>query len=162
MGAIDNISGAAVLTTLPEPQSSETSKELTKDALGQKSVREVAYWLSRNGVKAQVIRDRKSPFDLVCNGLRVEVKTCQRRIEGNWQFNIHRHGEVKEDQVDAYVLRLENVPDIVKPLHLILLAPLRVPTFVVTLRSLILNYSRYINRLDVLGGKALEPDGDRA
>ena len=98
-----------------------------------------------------------SPFDILVNGkVRLEIKTGTPRGTGNfglrkgWVFNIHRHGRVKESDVDVYILRLNNVPGFKYAIHLIIRAPLKVPTLVITLRSLICLYGRHFNNFSVI------------
>lgn len=80
-------------------------------------------------------------FDImVRERIRLEVKTCtglQRSHYGRaWQFNISRHGKISEE-TDFYVLRLENVPLSKAAITLLLKAPLRRSTIVISTRQLL-------------------------
>lgn len=84
-----------------------------------------------------------SYFDMLVDGIRVEVKTGKPRIQNknldmiSWQFNIHRHGKMPEKQPDCYVLRLEDVPYSDHAIHLLYLGPLTIPTIYISIRSLL-------------------------
>src|SRR5260221_473017 len=80
-----------------------------------------------------------SPYDLVIDGLRTEVKCAAPRKDGEglaWSFNIHRHGVLSE-QTDIYILRLENVPHSKASIHMLLKAPLDIKTIRVSMRALL-------------------------
>jgi len=82
-----------------------------------------------------------SPFDLLVDGYRVEVKCAKpqvRRGSGipQWQFNIHRHGILSE-HADFYILRLEKVPFTKAAIHMLLRAPLGRLTVIISFRSLL-------------------------
>ena len=53
--------------------------------------------------------------------------------------------------MDAYIFRLEGLPDSKKPLHLVIPAPLKSLTVGITLRSLITTYGRYYQNVLILG-----------
>ena len=84
------------------------------------------------------------PFDILVDGkIRVEVKTCSsvmKKGTPHWFFNIHRHGKLNESGVDAYVLRMENVPYSKYAMHLLFLAPLGKKSVLISARSLMNQY----------------------
>jgi len=164
MGNTHNLAGADALTTRPERDSAlvcdlqDRTPEFNTEK-GRESVYAVAAWLEAHGFKVKRLPTsgpNDLPYDLLVNGeKRVEVKVCFRRDDGNWKFNIHRHGILDESNVDVYVLRLEGVPDFKAALHLIIPAPLGSMTIAISLRSLITRFGRYYNRFDFIGGKDL-------
>lgn len=81
-----------------------------------------------------------SSYDLLVDDWRCEIKDAKPRVDGaggkKWFFNIHRHGELKED-CDVYIFRLEDVPGFKKSVHLLLPAPIGLKSMAFTLRSLI-------------------------
>lgn len=80
----------------------------------------------------------QSPFDLLVDGWRVDVKAARpvNHFDGlKWQFRLHVHGR-KSDQIDLYVLRLEDVPQ-AKPVCLLLRAPVKAWAYQVTFASLL-------------------------
>ena len=78
-------------------------------------------------------------FDLLVDGWRIDVKTGKMDACFEWTFNIHRHGVLKEDLIDFYILRLEGVPGTKGgwPVHLLLRSPVGRKTMRYTVRSLI-------------------------
>jgi len=93
--------------------------------------------------KHKVSLKHKGPFDLLIDGvIRAEVKTCGGAIRSgrdypHWFFNLHRHGVLNEEEIDIYILRLENIPDFSYAIHALIKAPIKKLTLNVTLRSLI-------------------------
>jgi hypothetical protein len=81
----------------------------------------------------------KSPFDLLADGKRIEVKTAtKRRTTFEWLVNFHRHGKLKESGVDAYVILLDmRHLGKKKPLILICPAPVGRLTRVYSIHSLL-------------------------
>ena len=80
-----------------------------------------------------------SPFDLLVDGIwkcDVKCSAALDKIWPTWFFNFHRHNKLNEN-LDAYILRLENVPGHKKAVHLLFRAPTKVKTITFTLRSLI-------------------------
>jgi hypothetical protein len=92
----------------------------------------------------------KDSFDILYGEKRIEVKASRRSDNGLWYFNIHRHGVLKEDGIFAYIFRVEDVPGFEYALHLVVPAPLGRSTIVLSLRSLILYWGRFANRLSVI------------
>jgi len=94
-------------------------------------------------------------YDLVVNGLRVEVKEARplkrHKRHTYWQANIHRHGRVKESEVDVYIIRLVGIPEFTAALYLLIPAPLKTPTLKITLRSLLQRYGVYVDNMQLLG-----------
>lgn len=105
-------------------------------------------WLRNRGYESE-LTSYHSPFDLRCNGKRVEVK-CAKYCHGEWVFNIHRKGVLNESEVDVYIFRLEQVPDSKAAIHLILPAPIGITTIKMTLRSLLTRYGQYFNKFELL------------
>lgn len=93
--------------------------------------------------------DYKSPYDVVCCGKRIELKTAG-FLEDHWQFNIHRHGKLNEASTDVYILRLEGVPGFKAAICLIVPAPIGQPTISISLRSLLTRWSRFYDRFDFI------------
>jgi hypothetical protein len=106
------------------------------------------------------LRDYASPFDLLVNGRRVEVKAARptswstkngRHSYTLWRLNLHRHGRLTENEVDFYVFRLEDVPEFRNAVHLVVPSPAKSKTVSLTLRSLIGGkWAKHINRFDRL------------
>ena len=127
----------------------------SNDFKGVKAVKNVAMLLRNHGydVKFMPSRGTPSPYDLLVNFRRVEVKVCPLSgSRGQWQFNIHRHGVLDESMVDVYILRLERVPGFKAALHLVIPSPIGQRVLIISLRALLARYGRYYNRFDLLGG----------
>jgi hypothetical protein len=84
------------------------------------------------------------PFDLLVDGLRVDVKTANPHRTSkhhkdfiSWCFNIHKAGIVLSSQADCYVCRLEGVPFSRTAIHLAFVSPITVPTIIISMRSLL-------------------------
>lgn len=106
--------------------------------LGKVAERNVAKILSFYG-RTVAVQRHKSPFDLLVDGLRVEVKCSEMQMRDElpvWHFNIHRHGVVSE-ATDFYIFRLEHVPFSKKPIHLLYRAPLNTHMACVSFRTLL-------------------------
>jgi hypothetical protein len=108
---------------------------LTRTAIGLRGER-LVYQLLAHVYGRKVKRmPYMSPFDLLVDGARVEVKTATLKRQ-QWLFNLHRHGKLSES-TDWYILRLEGVPLSKAAIHLLLRAPAGKTTIAVTLRSLL-------------------------
>lgn len=94
----------------------------------------------------------RAKYDILANGKRIEAKQSEfgSGRKQAWFFNIHRHGVVEESQVDFYILRLEAAPIFKAAIHLVLPAPIGRPTIVISLRSLLVRYGKYYNRVDLI------------
>jgi|ERR1700677_587994 len=89
--------------------------------------------------RAVAVQRHQSPYDLLVEGERVEVKCADMRMENGmpfWTFNIHRHG-VMSEETDFYIFRLEHVPFSKYPIHLLFRAPLNTHVACVSFRSLL-------------------------
>lgn len=86
----------------------------------------------------------RSPFDLLVNGWRVEVKIADINKKGTWQVNIHRHGKLAEKDVDYYIFCLRGVPFSTSDIYIVRRAPLRAKTVGFSVRSLISRYSSLV------------------
>ena len=120
----------------------------TKPMKGDNGEYAVYQWLAHKGFKPQMAT-YASPYDLTCNGKRIEVKRAN-CINNKWQFSIHRHSKLDESQVDVYIFRLEDVPTFKSAIHLVLSAPIKRKKVEISLRSLLTRYGQYYNRLDLL------------
>lgn len=106
--------------------------------LGRTAETAIAQNLRDYGRVVQV-RKHKSPYDLLVDGMRIEIKCSDVRVIRDvptWWFNIHRHGVLNE-QCDFYIFRLENVPFSKYAIHLLYKAPLSTPVASVSFRSLL-------------------------
>jgi hypothetical protein len=106
--------------------------------LGRTAEKNVAKILRFYG-RTVCVQRHKSPFDLLVDGFRAEVKCAEMRMvedAPSWTFNIHRHGVVSE-QTDFYIFRLEHVPFSKYPIHLLYRAPLNTHVACVSFRSLL-------------------------
>ena len=92
-----------------------------------------------------------SPWDVSCGDARVEIKASVFNGK-HWLFNIQRHGKLNEGLVDFYILRLENSPTLFGKyaIHLVVPAPLKTQTIVVSPRSLLTRYAIHFNRFDLI------------
>lgn len=124
------------------------------------SERKVYSWLMHNGYHPQWMGIR-CPFDFLVGRKRVEVKSSsyltpvdhgEERIRHKyWRFKINRTNTgMSEEYVDIYIFCLEDVPDFKQAVYLILKAPLKVHTVSISLRSLIITWSKFIDRFDLL------------
>lgn len=93
------------------------------------------------GRSVQQMKKTHVPFDLLVDGLRVEVKTARPSQHSKygpiWSFNIHRHGKIKEGLVDLYILVFEKVPYCINPIYAAFKSPLSTPTLNFSLRQMI-------------------------
>jgi len=89
-----------------------------------------------------------SSFDVLVGGVfRIEIKTarcCINKGVPRWRFNIHRHGKMTEEEVDFYILRLENVPYHKSALHLLVPSPAKSKIIEISIRSLLNKHSKHI------------------
>ncbi len=131
-----------------------TRSEIVKNSLV--SERNVVNWLRLKGFPDARSMNYDSHYDIYVNDKRVEVKVAKaqkdRQNHSVWRFNIHRHGVLKETGVDAYILRLEDVPEFTYAIHLILPAPLGVMSVSITMRNLITRYAKYFENFVAIGG----------
>jgi hypothetical protein len=91
------------------------------------------------------------PWDMTCGEARVELKGSK-FSKGGWAFNIHRHNELDESQVDFYVLHFTDVPEMISrnDIFLVMRAPLGVYTLSITPRLLLLKFGKHNNRFDLI------------
>lgn len=84
------------------------------------------------------------PFDILVDGkIRVEVKAStpsRNRGRLTWTFNVHRHGILREECVDVYIFKLEEVPESKAAVYLLFKAPLKKKTVIVSFKSLLDRY----------------------
>lgn len=111
--------------------------------------RRVCTWLRRYIPNARPAQHGEKG-DIICGSKHVEVKSCRGRNKGEWGFNLQRHGVLDETDIDAYILRLDNVPGFERAIHLVLPAPFRRSTITITLRSLMTYWGRFFNRTDYI------------
>lgn len=80
-----------------------------------------------------------SPYDLVIDGWRVEVKGAQMRMARGapiWTFNLHRHGKLAEN-CDFYVFCLLGCPYASYAIYLLYNAPMKRKVHALSFRSLL-------------------------
>lgn len=103
--------------------------------------------------KGYSVRNTKhqAPFDILCNGKRVEVKVARCHSRLQWRVNIHRHGKLSEENVDAYIFVLDfRHLDKKKPLLLLRKAPIGSTAVSYTLDSLLTVHNKDIENWSVL------------
>ena len=124
---------------------------MTRTKLGKSGETDVAQKL-RDVFQASVIQmPYNSPFDLLVNGIRVEVKRCTPSRRMRWEVNIHRHGKVNEGSVDVYIFCLDKIPGNGKmPVYLLLKAPLGTPRIAFSFSSLVRKYRDAIDNWSLL------------
>ena len=89
---------------------------MTKQANGRMGEEKVYHLLSGRFLREVHKMPYLSSYDMLVDGLHVEVKTAKPRLQNekypmpSWCFNIHRHGKLSAEQPDYYLLRLEEVP----------------------------------------------------
>lgn len=94
-------------------------------------------------------------YDIWCNGHRIEVKYARpQRYKGiiQWRFNIHRHGKLKNENADFYLLRFLRLPGM-RSTCATLVIPSPLPKMLnVSIRQLIGNesYGKYFNDFSAL------------
>lgn len=118
-----------------------------EQTVGGKGEAGVASWLRRTVGQPTRMRPH-SPYDMTINGWKIEAK-CGNFSKGRWNISIHRHGKLKET-ADFYVFRLLGCPYWKTALHLVVPAPLKVKTVVLTPRTLISKWVRYVNAISQL------------
>jgi hypothetical protein len=101
-------------------------------------------WFRRCGLETSYA-GYYSPFDLAVNGWRVEVKTGDIDADGEWGFNIHRHGKLDESHVDFYVFVLNGMPYLKGSLFMVRDAPIGTKTMRVSVRTLLAGSSDRLN-----------------
>ena len=91
-----------------------------------------------------------APCDLTLRDIRIELKAASPRIGYKgmpfWAFNLHRHGELKEENYDFYIFRLEKVPFCTAAIHLMVPSPVGAKTFTASFRSLLGRDAAYLTR----------------
>jgi hypothetical protein len=105
----------------------------------------------------------QDPFDILVDGWRVDVKTAvpvEYHGGYRWLFNLH-HGGRPITGCDFFVLRLEDVPFSVRPVHLLLGAPFPTLTVAVTVQSLKCVWPLYAAKFFrfLLGEYGIRPGG---
>jgi hypothetical protein len=94
-----------------------------------------------------------SSCDAIVHNARVEIKYALPSANGEWRVNIHRHGILRETEVDAYVFCLDEVPGCKSaPIYLVFEAPLNTPTIAFTFRSMVTRYAKNVDNWDLLRG----------
>jgi hypothetical protein len=124
-------------------------EKITSQGVGSRAEVTIGAVLRRKGFQA-VRAPYMSPYDLVVDCARVEVKCARPSKSGTWKVNIHRHGVLKEDRVDAYVIQLLDIPGADSPMYLVFKAPLGVMTKEFSFRSLVSGYSDAIDNWGLL------------
>lgn len=87
-------------------------RKLSASAKGLIGEEKVVEWLTGHGINA-ILKLPRSPYDVDCSGVRVEVKTsapsrAYRQLY--WTFTVHSHRSINR-KCDIFVLRLQDVPD---------------------------------------------------
>jgi len=150
-----------VANGVSEPGVADTNRMADKFETGRQGESKVKSWLARHGIATRRL-PYKSAYDLeTTTGIRMEVKTAsytafstkKQRHQGQWKFNIHRHGLLDEWNVDYYILLLG--PDPYRVLGKALLtvvipAPLGRKVLLVTPRTLFTHWAQYINNFGLL------------
>jgi|SRR5882762_716138 len=122
---------------------------MTNTEKGKRAETYVCSWLKTQGLEVTMM-GYTSPYDLLVNGWRCEVKMAPMKPNGKWNFNIHRHGKVNELEVDFYIFVLEDVPYCKASIYLIKKAPLSCPTVEISVRSLIVRHSQDVHNVKPL------------
>lgn len=135
-------------TTLAPPSAFQDNvtihyRTLSTAEFGLQWEENLAHFLRRHG-RTCLKQKQKSPYDLLVDGWRVEVKASEfhpRAHDPRWIFNVQRHGKVDE-HCDFYVLCLTGIPYCSrKSVYLLLRAPLEVFTFSIYMRTLLTTYA---------------------
>jgi hypothetical protein len=108
----------------------------------------------------------RAPYDLIVDGIRVDVKTGFPRRQYakydliSWQFYIYKDGASPKIQPDCYVLRLEDLPYSKHAMHLVCLAPIQSPTINISIASLLKQRwaKEYQQWIDLTQGKLKIPN----
>jgi hypothetical protein len=135
---------------------------MTQQELGISGEERVRNWLNGYGIKSEHA-GYSSPYDLICDGRRIEVKTASMCADNGiptWRVNIHRHGKLDESNVDFYVIRLEDFPGMKAALHLVVPSPIERSTLNINMRNLILRWSKYANAIDLIKPGSSRPTDD--
>lgn len=124
-----------------------------------KAQTDLVAWLTRNDVPAY-LAGHTAPFDIYTNkGMRIEVKASAfrevKQDSWGWFFNIHRHGVVNNDNVDAYILvclpdQMLEIVGLRSIIRLIVPAPITELTISISLRSLLLYWGGTVDNFDFL------------
>lgn len=106
-----------------------------------------------NRLKYQGIDTRrarvKAPFDILADGKPVEVKAA-RYSDGQWVFNIHRHGAMPNFPIHAYVLCLADFPSYDQLITLVVPPKIKGYTVNINPRTLLRKWAKYADRWDVI------------
>ena len=101
--------------------------------------RSIAEILASSGRKTKRMGSN-SPFDILCDGRKIEVKTARSRMINrksrtpSHRFNIHRHNILRE-RCEFYILRLEKAIG-EAAVYILMPAPIRRKTFAISKLSL--------------------------
>jgi hypothetical protein len=98
---------------------------------------------------------QRSPFDLLVQGKRIEVKHALPTSAGRWHVNLHRRNVLNESEVDAYVFLLDGIPgNNSAPIYLVAPAPLGKKTMDFSFMTLVRTYRNWVDSWTTIG----EPD----
>jgi hypothetical protein len=120
-------------------------------AQGQSAERRVGKKLGSLGFNVRSM-PYKGPFDILCEGKRIEVKQASPNQEYRWDINIHRHGVTNESNVDIYIVVLDGIPGNKRmPLYLVIPAPLGASRVAFSFSSLVRDHAKYIDNWELIG-----------
>jgi hypothetical protein len=126
----------------------------------RRAERLIAKRLRQEGIPCRLLAARKLPWDIEAGSLHIECKAARllrerqgggRRKNGTrksrspfWMVTIKRHGRLDERGVNFYVLYLTGCDDL-RPVYVVLKAPLRQKHISITLRQLLMKWSSKVN-----------------
>lgn len=136
-------SGWSIERAFTEKQSGQ--KHIVAGNRGESLIRAKLY----SGPGFKVLSRSSLSHDMIANDARIEAKYTTLNREGEWRFNIHRHGILDESGVDVYVFCLDGVPG-GNPLYLVLPAPIGSPTMVFSVHSLVKKYYPHVENWEII------------
>jgi hypothetical protein len=126
----------------------------------RKAEKLIATRLRQAGIPCKLVAADGLPWDIVTeSGLHVECKAGNFRrgrvvhrkdrkkpkeLSSHWQISIARKGVLNESGVDFYVIYLTGCADL-RPVYLVMPAPIHSKNIVITLRSLLMQYAGNVN-----------------
>src|SRR6185312_2568780 len=131
----------------------------------RKAEKQIAARLRDNGIPCKLVSAEQKPWDIETgSGFHIECKAGKllrgrkkirkangklRGIGPHWQVSIARRGRLNETPVDFYVVYLTGCDDL-RPVYLILKAPLRRKHLIITVRLLLTRYAASVNAWHVV------------
>ena len=134
---------------------------MTKHLQHESAVRNICSRLNRCGLRVKKMQQSWCSYDVLVNNMcKVEVKTAvaphrsKTSTSHFYLFNLHRHGIIKGETPDFFVCFLPPFTEVGFKVGIMLVIPHEVIdgrlNLIVSLRTLIIDWGRYANRMDLI------------